>query len=294
MKWRGLPQVFLASIFALYPAMTTHAKHLTKPNRIRFRLVSESWIVVPVLLNGQGPYEVILDTGANATFVDQEIASQLNLPVLGARSGNTLLGAPTLSFSTAGLTLGGRELGATPVLIQDLVAVRRIDPKIRGMIGWDVLSRVSFVIDYARRQIRLSEPSFQERFTGERISYTNEQGMLLVPVLIPRLSKERLRMVLDSGASEILLFSRQPEELDSVRDREASVVDAAGDHTLGFVKIPSVTIGSRTLGGLSAGFMNSGPKFKSFADGIVPARLFHSVYFDNMQRCVILDPGGPR
>src|SRR5215471_4677537 len=51
-------------------------------------------IVVPVTINGQGPYKFVVDTGATLTCVDQELARQLNLP---ERRGQIGVGATVTS-----------------------------------------------------------------------------------------------------------------------------------------------------------------------------------------------------
>src|SRR5215510_9417073 len=44
-------------------------------------------LVVPVYLNGTGPYDFVLDTGATLTCVDQKLAAQLGLPSRFGRMG---------------------------------------------------------------------------------------------------------------------------------------------------------------------------------------------------------------
>src|SRR4051812_35599897 len=54
----------------------------TKPGEIHFQLAPPNGaaILVPVKINGQGPYTFVLDTGATFTCIDQPLAAQLTLP----------------------------------------------------------------------------------------------------------------------------------------------------------------------------------------------------------------------
>src|SRR5215831_21372888 len=47
--------------------------------RIPFRLVRDSLVVVPVVLNGRGGYQFLLDTGATHSILSSEVADQLNI-----------------------------------------------------------------------------------------------------------------------------------------------------------------------------------------------------------------------
>ena len=47
---------------------------------VRFRIASNYMIVVPVTINGSGPYDFVLDTGSNNTMLDQKLADKLALP----------------------------------------------------------------------------------------------------------------------------------------------------------------------------------------------------------------------
>ena len=49
--------------------------------RIGFSFLHESLVVVPVFLNGRGPYRFLLDTGATNTILSNRVADQLNIPM---------------------------------------------------------------------------------------------------------------------------------------------------------------------------------------------------------------------
>ncbi len=43
-------------------------------------------IIIPVGINGSGPYDFLLDTGCAKTIVDQKLADQLGLPRAGEKT----------------------------------------------------------------------------------------------------------------------------------------------------------------------------------------------------------------
>src|SRR3989442_7972455 len=46
---------------------------------VPLRLVGDRLVVVPVMVNGRGPFDFLLDTGTNTTVVDPELADELGL-----------------------------------------------------------------------------------------------------------------------------------------------------------------------------------------------------------------------
>ena len=54
----------------------------TKPGEIQFELAPPNGaaILIPVKINGKGPYTFVLDTGATFTCIDQPVATELKLP----------------------------------------------------------------------------------------------------------------------------------------------------------------------------------------------------------------------
>ncbi len=54
----------------------------TAPGEVSFKLAgaNEAALIVPVKINGKGPYDFVLDTGATFTCVDRKLAEELTLP----------------------------------------------------------------------------------------------------------------------------------------------------------------------------------------------------------------------
>ena len=52
---------------------------IAAPATIRFTIAKDFLIVVPITINGSGPYDKLLDTGSNNTMLDQKLADEFAL-----------------------------------------------------------------------------------------------------------------------------------------------------------------------------------------------------------------------
>jgi hypothetical protein len=106
--------------------------------------------LVPVSIQGQGPYTFALDTGASQSVVDKQIADQLELPTSGTAS-------PVFGVFGAGQATAVRveqwRIGEVELPSATIVAIDLPDPPIgsgpRGLLGSDMLSLFGAVtVDY--------------------------------------------------------------------------------------------------------------------------------------------------
>src|SRR5258707_10696866 len=80
--------VLLASATLLPATAQIIAPSAPAPNIVtaKIRLDERSMMIVPVSINGSGPYDFMLDTGAAKTIVDQKLAEELHLSKVGERT----------------------------------------------------------------------------------------------------------------------------------------------------------------------------------------------------------------
>ena len=113
--------------------------------------------LVPVTLEGQGPFNFALDTGASHSVIDRDLADRLHLPVAGAAT--KVAGVGAVSEATPvrikEWSLGSVELPAGTLMVVDMPASSR-DLKMHGLFGSDILSRFGAVrIDYVNKELTL-------------------------------------------------------------------------------------------------------------------------------------------
>jgi hypothetical protein len=259
------------------------------PVEAKFRLVNDYLIVAPVSVNGHGPYDMVVDTGSSLSFIDVQTASEIGLKGTDSIDLYALFGADRLQTSAANLTFAGREFERTSVAIQDLAAFRRMDRNIKGILGWNVLWKFNFLIDYSRRRLEIHEDWQAAEISGQRIPYIRKAGLALVSTVIPELSKGQLQMTLDSGARSVLLYSKLlPPEIDLGQYKfRSSTVTTARVHTL---RVPTLAVGAHLVSEVVVGLLiGGGERQEHLEDGILPLRLFRTVYFDNTEGCVVLN-----
>lgn len=113
---------------------------------------------MPVHLNGRGPFDFVIDTGAGSSVITPYLAKLLNLrlePVDGFARG--IGGDVKLELAFLDhLSLGSFEQEMKPIAVIDLASVSPRGRLIEnGIIGFDILRQLELVIDYPRKRLAL-------------------------------------------------------------------------------------------------------------------------------------------
>jgi len=110
-------------------------------------------VLVPVSVNGYGPYEFILDTGASSSSVDRRLADRLGLPETGQSANVRGVGGTTVApmVRLREWRVGGRPLRSRTLVVTDVG-----DDRVSGLLGSDELRRFGKVtVDYSRQRLVL-------------------------------------------------------------------------------------------------------------------------------------------
>lgn len=163
----------LALLLALLPACQptgpsrVDAPADTAAGEIPFRLAgpTDAAIVLPVRLNGQGPYDFVLDTGATLTCVNRSLADSLRLP---EREGMRGFGAGVATQGRVrlvgidSLRVGGAAAFDLVGCVLDLEGMQSIGLKVDGLLGLNFLKPFRVALDFQREVLTLegygSEP----------------------------------------------------------------------------------------------------------------------------------------
>jgi predicted aspartyl protease len=119
---------------------------------------SKPLIVLPVFVNGKGPFQFFVDTGTSRTTLSFALARKLGIVAIGNRAGTGAGGQiPMLSATVDSLTLGNASISGAAVSVGDFLGDfgSLIDTKFYGIIGNDFLSRFEVTIDYPRGSLDL-------------------------------------------------------------------------------------------------------------------------------------------
>ncbi|MBO0910683.1 MAG: aspartyl protease family protein [Acidobacteria bacterium] len=173
------------------------------PGSLDFRLYQDYLIVVEGNLGGLGNQNLLLDTGTDSTILDKRIARKLQLKLGPARVdaiGHDVDGGRGV---LATCQVGPITCRNYNVLVQDLSFLERgLGAPIDAIIGLDILSSVSFTVDYRRKRILFGVPESLEN------GVAFESGPPLVTVIMT-LNGRPTRLLVDTGASSLMLFKKR-------------------------------------------------------------------------------------
>ena len=196
---------------ALLVVMTTlilaaAPRSLPAANTIRLRALGDGHVAAPVEIAGS-PLRMLVDTGATRSLVRATVAERLHL----TPRARFALHTPTGVVEAVCAGPIGARLGSVTVSIECLGWSWALDDTafggaLDGVLAADALAALPVWIDPGRRRLVLGEEALA--VTGEEVPLALVEGRPVVTLStrgvggVPR----RLRLVLDSGASELILF----------------------------------------------------------------------------------------
>lgn len=185
-------------------------------------------MLVQVTLDGNGPFTMIVDTGAgDALDVTPEVARRLGIATRAAGSiGGAGSGSIQVSLAQIpSFTLGALNFRNVPVLVIDLSRIRRAIgfPQLDGVIGYGTLRKYRVGIDMDARQLTLSSAPLPLPKTATSVSFnSNGGGLIHVSAAVDGVHG---RFLIDTGdRSSLTLFRPFAQANDFYRD--APVRDA--------------------------------------------------------------------
>ncbi|WP_395671934.1 aspartyl protease family protein [Phenylobacterium sp.] len=231
-------------------------------------------ITALVRLNGQGPFEFVVDTGANRTVAAEDLAQALGLPPAGSVSLHGVAGAePSQTVTIDELSVGevtSRRLRA-PMLPRARLGAD-------GLLGVDVLRDRRVILDIRRNRLLIGHPGAapdgsafamrqsQSQRTGAQpegkpvaVAARYRFGQLIV--VDADASGRRITVLLDSGAQSTVgnlalrdATVRAPGAPAPLREA-APVLSVTGQTAQGELRVlPHLRIGGLTISRLATVF----------------------------------------
>ncbi|HJT76824.1 MAG TPA: retropepsin-like aspartic protease [Gemmataceae bacterium] len=115
----------------------------------------ETLALVPIFINGQGPFAFALDTGASHSLVDHTIAEQLGLRVSGpgVKMTGVVAGARAEQVRVDQWRVGDVPLPAHTLVTLDLPEADK-ETGLHGLLGSDMLSQFEVItVDYQHQRL---------------------------------------------------------------------------------------------------------------------------------------------
>lgn len=218
---------------------------------VTFRLAGgrQPLILLPVFVDGRGPYSFVLDTGAGPTLVSNELADALALPRGEEYEGRGAAGKVTLVKSELpSLTVGQETLDSVPVSITDLSFIGRvIGAQVDGDLGHGFLRNFAITLDYATNALTLTRPlDGAERPLDKReIAFQPahaENPLVVVPVFVNE--KGPYDFVLDTGASSTVVSLELATEFGLAMEKIPQLTGGGGSVNASRVQLNSLAVGA--------------------------------------------------
>lgn len=268
------------------------------------RFVQRALIVIPVKINGSGPFDFMVDTGSQVTVIDPSLLAQLGLKPqskVGVISVASYAQASATVLDT--LEADSKVVEKTPAIFQNLRPIQVADPRIRGVLGESFLAHFDLFVDYGHKLLCLDETSvMRDSVRGEHIPFVPPQHpedelpfieRLVISVRLSGSGARPILLQLDSGSDGLILYPRS--EANSILLRQATLqVDGMTRAQRAFAVLPlqDMQIGTRTLTHVyfvtPVSVEHNVPTLET--DGVLPTVLFQRVFISSSGHYVIFDP----
>ncbi len=209
-RFKSLAWIVLA--LALVPALPAETRCPGDVASVPLHLVNGYQMMVAVSIGHSGPYEFLLDTGAQFTMIDPSLAAELHL------QSNGSLPVSGVGFVTTSSVVRLDHLEVGPHAVSNLAVlefdVHKIQPRysnLRGILGEDFLLQFDMLIDNGHRMLCLDNSSvLRAAIKGPRIALETASETERVP---PNTLLFATR--LSDGTRPIRLSSTPPQTLRS-------------------------------------------------------------------------------
>jgi len=209
--------ILIMSVIQLLTVSYIRAQRFTfednrKKQTMSFILI-KNLIIVPLYINGKGPYSFILDTGVNPLIItDASIIDSLNLKSLrttklaGLGEGNDIEAYLTNQISVR-LESAIIDNMPTAILKEDIFNLsNHVGIRIYGLMGYYFFNSFTVKIKYPAKRMTFALPDAKLKKKGERLPLEMISNKPYVQLFISPTDNEKkeVKMILDIGASHAI------------------------------------------------------------------------------------------
>jgi predicted aspartyl protease len=263
---------------------------------IRFSLIDDYLIVVPVMVNGEGPFKFLLDTGTTSSMIDPELERKLNATEIGGSHLATMSGERRdRRVRLDEVRVGQAAVSGLVALVDRLDAARALVPGARGILGEDFLRQFDIFIDYEKHRLSFDELAP----AGDRCRFVDmgehrgqpTMNRVLIKVKFLGASGGDLVLQLDTAAKMPELFPASHVSLPHPWDGYEAGIGTGPNRTLEHMHI-TMKIGATEIQGWN--LVLARDEVVSDAAGLLPASIFRRIYISHSGGFVVLNPRNER
>lgn len=252
-------------------------------DRVRLREDGEDRLTIPVEIEGNGPYDFLIDTGAEGTILSDRLVGRLGIETSGRA--NIVSVASRAEVDTVRLSsfaFAERDIGrlTTPVLRYDHLGVD-------GILGLDALQDLRVLIDFRKGTMDVEDA--HEKPSGGRYDIIVRARRLKGQMIITDAEIDGIdvAVIVDTGAQYsignlALLRALRPSERHLLQGTD--VLGSLYEGRVGY--LDEMRIGRMVLGNMPTAFLD-GPAFDQLGFGDRPALLLGVGTLRGLERLAI-------
>lgn len=223
-------------------------------------------IYAKVRVNGSGPLNVILDTGASVSTLSDKCAHELNLKLQNQKTASVGAGEGKSQIAltrNVHFDLGGKEVTAKNVMVVSFAELELSEGHaIDGVLGLDLFDQYVVKIDYEARAVTLYDAqNYVYSGAGQAIPLKLAGGWVLAPVKITLSAEKSIEadFVVDTGSRRVLSLNSPLVIKEHVLESGGQVLSSfgagvGGEYHVSFGRVQSVQLGSFVFAKPVAGF----------------------------------------
>jgi predicted aspartyl protease len=252
-------------------------------------------LTVAVTIGGRGPFDFLIDTGAQATVLSRELADRLQLT---DRMPATLIGlvsrVPIETVAIDDMTLGRHNFDIAKA---PLVDAQHLGVGVDGILGLDGLQQRRVLIDFVKQKIEVADAAELGGNRGYEIVVKAHRRLGQLIITDARVDGVRTAVVIDTGAQASVINDALLDRLRTRSRETMTLTDINGTEIEGPIHIlRSFTVDNMSISGIPA-FVAESAALKELGLDDKPAmilgmrelKLFGRVAIDFDSRRILFD-----
>lgn len=217
------------------------------------KISTQPLILLPTMINGKGPFDFVLDTGAGMTILTEELAGILGVVKIGVKEA---IGSPGKKMNIPLGTVESMSIGETRVETMTIAIMENL-PRCagHGVLGHNFLKNFIVIIDYRKRTVQCDTPTNHSHCnnTGSTSLKLNlarpDRPIILVDACVNKRSAHRF--ILDTGASQTVVSTELAEEYGIAGEPNNLLIGAGGVNQSSIGVLKTLTVGDTRLDDVS-------------------------------------------
>ncbi len=231
----------------------------TTTEDIAMRTDDADRMTVPVSVSGRGPYNFLVDTGAERTVISRELASRLRLSSGRSAILHSVMGANDVST----VHIPHLKVSSNVISVVDAPALGESNIGADGMLGIDSLKSQRVLFDFRAKTMSIT-PSNQplERMDGDTIVVRarSRNGRLIFTQA--KIDGRKVTVIVDTGSqvslANLALQRTLTKRGHSLLPQKVTIESVTGEQmSAGVTRVPEIELGGVKLRDLSIAFADA-------------------------------------